>query len=642
MARSVLLAGLIGLLVLVATATAQTAGEAESPCPRQAAGAVVFNPPELRSRSGVLETTLHFRSAREVSGLTRYCYVTNLGLVSPTLRVNPGDLLVIHFRNDVAPPSAASSSATPQPAAHVHDVSRGDDCAGGEMSDSSTNLHFHGMHVQPTCHQDEVLRTVIPVGNNFEYRIRIPKNHPPGIYWYHPHLHGSSQRQLQGGASGALIVEGAQAIDRQLAGLPERILVIRDQPGNTVPGPSAPAAPSFDISLNYAPIDYPAYVPPSLLVKPNERQFWRVINASANTILNLQLLFDGTPQLMRVFSVDGIPIPGGPVSQRDVPLGPGARAEMIVPTPKAGQSAQLITRKWDTGPMGDSDPERPLAKIISDPAVKESLLPLLSARALVAPDLSRAKPVVDRHLYFAESANEEKEGGTPGSEANEDANTRFYLIVGGQPAALFNMKAPPNLVVHQDTVEDWTISNTSFEDHVFHIHQLHFKVLEIDGRPVNDPAIRDTINIPHLRPGVPPPSVKLRMDFRGTNLVGTFIYQCHIVAHEEGGMMGTIQVLPPGLASSIELHSPSTTPTRQPVTVTARVRSSGKAGTPLSGAVQFAVDGNMDGSPVPIKEGKAERVFTFYKTGTHTITAAYSGDPAHQAAQAAGQTVVSQ
>ena len=97
------------------------------------------------------------------------------------------------------------------------------------MTASSTNLHFHGLMIPPVCHQDDVLHTVVgPSAAPFEYRFQIP-DQPPGLYWYHPHIHGFTKAQVLGGASGALIVEGIERVNPQLAGLPERVLVIRDQ-----------------------------------------------------------------------------------------------------------------------------------------------------------------------------------------------------------------------------------------------------------------------------------------------------------------------------------------------------------------------------------------------------------------------------
>ncbi len=99
------------------------------------------------------------------------------------------------------------------------------------------------------------------------------------------------------------------------------------------------------------------------------------------------------------------------------------------------------------------------------------------------------------------------------------------------------------------------------------------------------------------------------MDFRGANVVGTFIYQCHIVAHGEGGMMGAIQVLPPGKPTSVKLLTPMDTVTlRQPITVTAKVAPAGKGGALPAGTIQFEADGHLEGPPIPLAGGEAAQV----------------------------------
>ena len=105
--------------------------------------------------------------------------------------------------------------------------------------------------------------------------------------------------------------------------------------------------------------------------------------------------------------------------------------------------------------------------------------------------------------------------------------------------------------MHQGTVEDWTVQNRAFEDHIFHIHQLHFRVRAVNGLPVNDPAMRDTIDLPYWSGKGPYPSVTLRMDFRNSSFVGTFVYHCHVLEHEDGGMMGRIRVVPRTTSSTL-------------------------------------------------------------------------------------------
>jgi FtsP/CotA-like multicopper oxidase with cupredoxin domain len=95
------------------------------------------------------------------------------------------------------------------------------------------------------------------------------------------------------------------------------------------------------------------------------------------------------------------------------------------------------------------------------------------------------------------------------------------------------------------------------EDHIFHIHQIHFQVIAVNGVPVNDPIIRDTIRVPHQVGRTPISSVRLRMDFRDPKIVGTFVYHCHILGHEDKGMMGSIQILPAEVAPAAENGEPA-------------------------------------------------------------------------------------
>jgi hypothetical protein len=112
---------------------------------------------------------------------------------------------------------------------------------------------------------------------------------------------------LQGGASGAIIVEGIQKLEPEVAGLPQKILVIRDQnvAGNPAPGG---AVPSWDLSVNFVPIAYPQEVPSIIRMRSGQNELWRVVNASADTQLDLQILYDGNPQTLQIVGLDGVPV----------------------------------------------------------------------------------------------------------------------------------------------------------------------------------------------------------------------------------------------------------------------------------------------------------------------------------------------
>jgi len=151
--------------------------------------------------------------------------------------------------------------------------------------------------------------------------------------------------------------------------------------------------------------------------------------------------------------------------------------------------------------------------------------------------LGDAKPIRERKLYFFEE---------PQDPQNPNSPSRFYITVEGQPQRVFDPNVTtPNIIVPQGDVEDWIIENRTQELHAFHIHQIHFLLTEWNNIPINEPFLRDIVNVAYWDGKSPQyPSVRLRMDFRDPQIVGTFVYHCHLLEHEDGGMMGTIRVEP--------------------------------------------------------------------------------------------------
>ncbi len=534
-------------------------------CDRPSPGSVVPEPEDLRSKNGELTVDLTIDNHVETGGSVRYCYSTPDGKASPNLRLHPGDLLILNLKNELTDAGA--------PAPHHHQDSAkksGDPCTSGLMTATSTNLHFHGLTIPAACHQDEVLNTSIqPDDKPFQYRFRIPGNEPPGLYWYHPHIHGFSKAQVLGGASGALIVEGIERAAKEVAELPERVFIIRDQDllnPNAPPSKSEPVLPPMlidrdgdaanngtgfgkpakDLSINYVPVPYPDYPPAVIEMKPEERQLWRVLNASAITYLNLEVVFNRTPQQLGLVALDGVPLNQNGKSdsvnwQTHLGAPPGARVEFIVQGPPAGVTALFVTKSVDTGPGGENDPNRAIARIAVSQDAPESRSKLAASSGPLPKSgvtwLGDVAPVRTRKLYFSEK---------PVDPDKPNGPTEFFITVDGQtPVAFDPQSGLPNIVTRQGTVEDWIIENRSNELHAFHIHQLHFMLLDSLGKRVNEPYLRDTVNVPYYNgKALEYPSVRLRMDFRDPNTVGTFLYHCHLLEHEDGGMMGLIRVEP--------------------------------------------------------------------------------------------------
>jgi len=565
-------------LILPISTEAQNA--ATNTCARPSAGSVASEPEDLRAKNGVLDVELTYREGVDANGSARYCYLAPDGSEAPTLRVKPGDLLVLRLKNDVP-------AKPPGKIASTHRMSMPGECAGSEMIASATNVHFHGLDLPPVCHQDDVLNTMIePGAQPFEYRFRIPADQPPGLYWYHPHLHGFTKTQVLGGASGALIVEGIERANTTLAGLPERVFVIRDQDlehpdAQAIGSGNGPAPvvtrdaegdilnagmdggkPAKDLSINFVPVSFPQYTPAVVRVRPGEKQLWRILNASAITYVDLQLRANSVPQFVGVVSFDGTPIKengidGGRVLwQSHVLLPPAGRVEFIVKPFPEGQTGSLVTRVVDTGPAGENDPTRTLATIVASPDAPQirdhlaaSPAPLPKATTAWLGDVT---PVRTRKLYFSEQPHDPSDPNSP---------TDFYITVDGQTPALFDPSSKtPNIITRQGDVEDWLVENRTKELHAFHIHQIHFMLLQWNGVPIDEPYLRDTINVSYWD-GVSKvyPSVKLRMDFRDPNVVGTFVYHCHLLEHEDGGMMGLIRVEPRRPVTNVSARSLSST-----------------------------------------------------------------------------------
>src|SRR6266571_5113681 len=331
--------------------------------------AVLSTPPQLRAKGHTLSLTLHAAIASDGKNSFYFNGQPN----APTLRLSPGDQLKITYVNDLPDKPHESCSMTP--------------CM------DMTNLHFHGLTVSPDAPQDDVLDMIAAPGRSLSYTVQIPKDHPPGLYWYHTHPHGESHRQVLDGMSGALVIEGIESYLPSLVGLPERVLVVRGR--SIVNDPqSADLKHRVELSSDVCGAEpetteevftLNGSVRPQIEIAPGERQFWRLVNASADRYLDLQL--EG--QTFEIVAMDGMPIalhdPNHQTRIADhVLLPPAGRLEAIVTGPAAGTPRRLISRCVDTGPDGDPNPAMVLADIVPRPAASPTPRELESSRK---PDL---------------------------------------------------------------------------------------------------------------------------------------------------------------------------------------------------------------------------------------------------------------
>ena len=424
----------------------------------------------------------------------------------PVIRVRPGTTLKVEYKNELA--AKSSETCIDHPCMNM------------------TNLHFHGLHVSPNAPQDDALDMMAMPGDTLHYSVQVPPQQPPGLYWYHTHPHGESYRQDLDGMSGAIVVEGIERYVPEVAKMRERILVLRDLvlpedaadksrmmqavSMQTTRCGTAPENPERAFTVN-------GTLRPQIDIAPGERQFWRIVNASPDRYADLEL--DSGP--LQVIAFDGMPLAyHDPAIQKrsmeHVLVPPAGRVEAIVTGPPPDSHAVLRSKCFDTGTDGDSNPAMVLADIL--PAKTSSSLVHHALRG--APVQVVFSPIVLRRVEATE----------PQFVVNFTENKHGFYINNHK----FQMNDAPMLTVHIGSLQHWRVQNPTKEVHPFHIHQVHFLVYAVDGRRVKDPTWLDTVNVPYGS------SVDLVMDFTDPIIRGVSLFHCHLLNHEDKGMMAKI------------------------------------------------------------------------------------------------------
>jgi FtsP/CotA-like multicopper oxidase with cupredoxin domain len=466
----------IGLVMVVGLLGTVRVGAAKPP--------PFSNPPELASVAGQLTGTLTVAPGEvELAGKQFTTTLFNGAYMPPVLRVQPGDRIRLALANgDVMP----------------------------------TNLHYHGFAVTPLAPGDDVFLTVNP-GATFQYDFLLPADHASGLFWYHPHFHPDVNPQIAAGLSGGIVVGDVLAPFPQLAGITERVMLLKDMKlrrGRPVVDPDPTGATIRTINGLYQPrID----------ISPGELQLWRIGNIGANIYYKLRL----PRHVFYVISQDGNPTTGL-VEQKELLIPPAARYEVLVRGARPGKY-RLKALAFNTGPQGDHYPAQVLATVVSKRPAVANPLPLPTVFPS-APDLRLAPITTRRTITFADASSK-----NPAEQFT--INGRYYD------------HTRIDTTVELGAVEEWTIRNTSRELHVFHIHQTDFQVVEVDGEPAPFTGYQDTVSLPFAKRKkgrLVPGEVKVIVPFTNPVIVGEFVYHCHIVQHADQGMMANIQVVPPG------------------------------------------------------------------------------------------------
>ncbi|MGK7909507.1 MAG: multicopper oxidase family protein [Synechococcus sp.] len=466
------------------------------------------DPPVRQSSDGVLDTSFDMRNTFTRIGDRQIVGATYDGcLPGPTLKIRGGDCLRLKLKNSMTPLGVPQNGPIP-PSFDPSDL-------------LLTNIHTHGLQVSPQGGGDDVFLTLKP-GESHQYEYNIPYNQPAGLHWYHPHRHTSTTHQSWQGLTGAIVVEGEIDYVPEIAAARDRIMVLNGlwvNPAGEVPAsvvvPNAGFSPFTSIPA--VPTDMlftiNGMLQPDISIRPGEVQRWRVLAAAPHRFFRLKLEGHTLYQIGQ----DGIPF-DTPRPMDEILLSAGNRAELLVKGGRAGTYA-FKALAYDQGHPGGPRPERLLGRLVSSGQTVDGKLP---TRLVKPPNIDRLPVAKRRRLDFA--------GDISGAPVRFTIDDKAF---------------DPNRIdqaVELGTVEEWTLVNHDVFQHPFHIHVNPFQVVDIQGIPPGDltwnynpKAWWDVFRMP------PKGRVTIRMYFR-PDIPGKTVYHCHILPHEDNGMMGTVML----------------------------------------------------------------------------------------------------
>jgi len=370
----------------------------------------------------------------------------------------------------------------------------------------ATTVHWHGLHL-PFDSDGSPFHPVAP-GEEYEYAFTVRPG-SAGTYWYHPHPNHETGIQVARGLYGAVIVRAAD--DPLPASLTEKLLILSDN--------RFLADGSLDVPELHSPrgrIDFEngregdilfvnGEVMPTLSIRSGEIQRWRVINVSAGRYYRLSL---PGHTMLHVGNDGGLF--ERPVEVSEILLASAERVELLVRgTGEPGSAAVLRALPYDryiiqTRPS-DWDRPRDLLRLqyTNEPAMTP----------VVLPKVLRPIPVLD---------------------TAEATGTRVMVLTQGFINSRVMDMSRVDVSASLGATEIWEVENLVGLDHPFHLHGFQFQVLDRDGVPELYRSWKDVVNVPKHQ--------RARFIVRYENHAGKWMFHCHILDHEDHGMMGILEV----------------------------------------------------------------------------------------------------
>ena len=455
----------------------------------------LVEPETRRSVNGVLSTSLRCAYAYRNIGGERLYLRSYEGGLAPTLRMKPGETLKIRLVNDL-PPNRDRAPANPS---LPHQF-------------NNTNFHFHGAHCSPSGIADNVMRSMAP-GRTYDIEIALPEDHTRGTYWYHPHHHGAADVQVASGMVGAIVVEGDFADVPEIAQARERIMLLTQVVYDPFRMIEDFGTLFSETATRFLAIN--GQRRPVIDMRPGEVQRWRLVGSQYQDNMFLEL----DRHQLNVIAYDGIQL-GAMQSMKQLLMSPGQRADVLVQAGGPG-TYELNAQPYD---QGHASPTGPLARVV---VAGEPMAMKLPA-ALPKPPLEtiRDSEITGRRTLVFGATSPPVDAAGQWQEFTFTVDGRTF-----DPARIDQR-------VRLGAVEEWTIRNThAHDDHIFHIHTNPFQVMEIGGRPVADRTWRDSVVVPRPAAGG---STVIRTRF--LDYTGVFMMHCHMMNHEELGMMQAVEV----------------------------------------------------------------------------------------------------
>jgi len=508
------------------------------------------NPEELRSVDGKLETTLNVEMTTHtiysfpeatLSGepITMKHRSYNGKLCGPVLRIKRGDSLVVNMVNNlpnntgvpIVPCSNNNCDSLVLNPTHEHTNEK------DTTRYNVTNLHMHGFHVSPNDHSDNIFAEIYPSWH-FQNRYLIPQNHAEGTFWYHAHVHGSTDIQVSSGMAGAVIIEGGLDTLDQIKAMDEKIFLLQ-QMSYAKDDTNAIKSINTDRENSVYHTMINGQTTPILRMQAQEVQRWRFVHAGVRAAIKLNLLSKSINEesgeeeihqhLFYPIAEDGVAY-GYRDEVYNMTLQPGYRADILVKADvEAHDTLYLIDESTEAlGNISkDSIQEKNqlLAIIVVEEKTKEvaTIVPSSEELAPYAPFKSLAGVTPTDPYVQACNFNIQ----LPDTTSTPAIPLEFQ--VNGYPFTTDSI-----ILAQIGAVQDWELTS-SFVDHPFHIHVNHFQILEIDGKKLERPKWKDTYMVEEGT------VTKIRTIYE--DFEGAFVIHCHILEHEDMGMMHTVAIV---------------------------------------------------------------------------------------------------